>query len=115
MIDEKTSKMRTVVMQVMADSYLLTNGKKSYEEEFPGAKNVLGELSDEQALLLRMYLGQEFQRLGLDLKKEIEKNGEQMEVDVLSKYETTELAKRADQFILMTSILEQKKINAGAK
>lgn len=102
-------RMRKVVMQLIADYYLITNGKKSFSEEYPEKEDIYSEPNLDQLMLNRAYLEKKYQEKGMDLKTEIEKNGEQMNSDNLTNYEYEILIKKADEFLIMLGLLEERK------
>ena len=99
---------RLVILQNFAESHVVKHGNKSSEELFEKA-DIYGELSEEQARLLRAYLREELATYGLDLKDFVASKGEKYEPGKLSKVEVDLLIKKADDMILFLGTLEKRK------
>lgn len=98
---------RALAFQLMLETYLKLNNKKTIKEELNDTNFQYGVLTDEQLALLHFYLKDEFKALGLSLKDEIEKTGEEIVPGKLSKYEMNELIRRADQLVVTIDIVRQ--------
>lgn len=96
---------RIVILQNFAESFVAMHGAQSSEEIFEKA-DIYGEISEEQARLLRLYLKEELAGYGLDLKYYVTSRGEQYEPGKLSKAEIALLMKKADEMIVFLSTLK---------
>lgn len=102
---------RLVILQNFAETHVVKHGNESSEELFERA-DIYGELSEEQARLLRAYLREELATYGLDLKYYVTSRGETYEPGKLSKAEISLLMKKADDMILFLGTLEKRKMKA---
>lgn len=102
---------RLVILQNFAETHVVKHGNESSEELFERA-DIYGELSEEQARLLRAYLKDELATYGLDLKYYVTSRGETYEPGKLSKAEISLLMKKADDMILFLGTLEKRKMKA---
>ena len=102
---------RLVILQNFAETHVVKHGNESSEELFERA-DIYGELSEEQARLLRAYLKDELATYGLDLKYYVTSRGETYEPGKLSKAEISLLMKKADDMILFLGTLEKRKMQA---
>jgi hypothetical protein len=102
---------RIVILQNFAETFVALHGAQSSEEVFEKA-DVYGELNEEQARLLRLYLKEELAGYGLDLKYYVTSRGEQYEPGKLSKAEIALLMKKADEMIVFLSTLQERKNKA---
>lgn len=102
---------RLVILQNFAETHVIKHGNESSEELFERA-DIYGELSEEQARLLRAYLREELATYGLDLKYYVTSRGETYEPGKLSKAEISLLMKKADDMILFLGTLEKRKMKA---
>lgn len=102
---------RLVILQNFAETHVVKHGNESSEELFERA-DIYGELSEEQARLLRAYLRDELATYGLDLKYYVTSRGETYEPGKLSKAEIDLLMKKADDMILFLGTLEKRKMKA---
>ena len=102
---------RLVILQNFAETHVVKHGNESSEELFEKA-DIYGELSEEQARLLRAYLREELATYGLDLKYYVTSRGETYEPGKLSKAEISLLMKKADDMILFLGTLEKRKMKA---
>lgn len=99
---------RLFAYKVMAETFLLTKGNKKTKEIFPKKIDFkTAELVAGDIFVLHHYLLEEYKRVGLDLIKLIEATGEEVVPGRLSQFEIKELATRADQFLLMTSVMSE--------
>ena len=105
---ELLKKGRTLALKIIAESFLLSKGNKVTDRMFP--KNIdldSNELVAGDLFVLHHYLLEEYKRAGLDLNKMIEATGEQVVPGKLSQFEIKELAFRADEVIMMMSIVKK--------
>jgi len=98
---------RVLALKIMAETYLLSKGNKKTDEIFLRTPESVENLVTGDLVVLHAWLVEEYERLGLDLVKAIEANGEQVDPNKLSQYEINELIARADQ--MLTSMLVIKK------
>lgn len=99
---------RLVILQNFAETFVALHGAESSEELFEKA-DIYGEINEEQARLLRLYLKEELASYGLDLKYYVTSRGETYEPGKLSKAEIALLMKKADEMIVFLSTLKRRK------
>lgn len=99
---------RILALKVIAESYLVSKGNKKVDELFP-KKPITSEteLAGGDILVLHHWLVEQYRQVGLDLNKIIEATGEKVEPGKLSQFELKELLLRADELMLMFSILKK--------
>ena len=100
---------RCVVLQAIAESYLLRTTGKNFSEEYPELKEEYGVLNEQHALVLKQYLKDQYASRNLDLNECIMKSGEQCLDDKLTKYETESLIKDADLVLTTYVMVEERK------
>ena len=106
--NEKLKESRIFAYKVMAECFLLSKGNKKTQEIFPKKIDLKStELVAGDIFVLHHYLLEEYKRVGLDLIKLIEATGEEVVPGRLSQFEIKELANRADQLLLMISIINE--------
>ena len=97
---------RILAYKIMAETFLLTKGNKKTSEMFPKKIDLKStELVEGDIFVLHHYLLEEYKRVGLDLIKLIEAAGEEVVPGRLSQFEIKELANRADQLIVMMTVI----------
>jgi hypothetical protein len=67
---------RCILLQALAESYLLRKTGKHFYEEYPNVKEEYGLLVKEHVELLRSFLEEDFEARGLNLKDCLDKKGE---------------------------------------
>jgi hypothetical protein len=100
---------RCVVLQAIAEGYLLRTTGKHFSDEFPNVKEEYGVLVEEHLKLLKDYLSEQYTSRNLDLNECIEKSGEKVLDDKLTKYETESLIKDADLVLTTYAMVEERK------
>lgn len=99
---------RILALKIIAESFLLSKGNEVTDNMFPKSIDKdSNELVEGDLFVLHHYLLEQYKRVGLDLNKLIEFSGEQVVPGQLSKFEIKELACRADEVIVMTSIVKK--------
>lgn len=99
---------RLLAYKIIAETFLLTKGNKKTNEMFPKKIDLKStELVEGDIFVLHHYLLEEYKRVGLDLIKLIEAAGEEVVPGRLSQFEIKELATRADQLLVMMSIINE--------
>ena len=100
---------RMVILQGLAEAYLLKNGKGTFNEAYPNVEDNYGNLNDEQIKILRTILKEEYEARNLSLSDKIKESGEDPNSEEITKYEIRDLARFADMTIAtMSSIITRK-------
>ena len=100
---------RMVILQALAEAYLLKKGKGSFDKAYPDVEDSYGSLNEEQIKILRTVLKEEYEARGLSLSECISKAGEDPNSDKITQYEIADLARYADMTIAtMASIITRK-------
>ena len=108
---EKVFTERMVILQAMAESYLIRKKDKYFSDEYPNVTDKYGIINLEQEQLLREFLKEYFNNQGRNLEEEIKKAGEDLSASTnkLTKYEIDELTKIADyEIIFLSTIIKRK-------
>ena len=100
---------RCVVLQAIAEGFLLRTTGKHFEEEYPNVKEEYGVLTEQHIKVLKDYLKDNYESRNLDLNECIEKSGEEILKDKLTKYETEALVKDADLVLTTYVMVEERK------
>ena len=106
---EMIKKERLLMLQNFAETYLRANNMPPSKQLFKDSVDKYGELNDQQAAILHLYLEDSYKKMGFDLKKAIEDSGETYVEGKLSKYELDELIRRADEMIIFLGVLKLRK------
>lgn len=105
---------RLAILQNLAETFVAMHGAVSSEELFEKA-DIYGEINEEQARLLRMYIREELASYGLNLEYYVTSRGEVYEPGKLSKCEIALLMKKADELIVFLGTLKKRKDKASAE
>lgn len=100
---------RCVVLQAIAESYLLRTTGKHFNEEFPDVKESYGVILEQHSQLLKKFLKEEYASRNLDINECIEKSGEKVLENELTKYEIESLIKDADLVLITYAMVEERK------
>ena len=100
---------RCVLLQALAESYLLRNTGKHFYEVYPDVKEEYGVLLKEHVELLRKFLEEDFSTRQFDLYECIKKAGQTCSVDKLTDYESKVLIKIVDDILLTYCTVEERK------
>jgi len=105
---ELLKKGRILALKVFAESFLVKEGNTKTEELFEDRDiNEKTKLSGGEVYVLHHWLMDEYNAMGLDLKKIIEEKGEVTEENKLTNYEINELIRRADIMLLQLSVFKK--------
>ncbi len=100
---------RCVLLQALAESYLLRKTGKHFYEEYPDVKEEYGMLLDEHVKLLKGYLEEDFSARGLVLTDCVNKAGETLSPDKLTDYESKVLIRIVDDILFTYCTVEERK------
>lgn len=101
---------RCVVLQAIAEGYLLRTTGKHFYEEYPGVEEEYGVLYEQHIHLLKAYLIEQYASRGLNLNECIRKAGETVSLGAqLTQYETESLIKDADLVLTTYAMVEERK------
>ena len=100
---------RCVLLQALAESYLLRKTGKHFYEEYPNVKEEYGLLLDEHVKLLKKFLEEDFSARNLDLAACVEKAGETLSDDKLTNYESQILVRIVDDVLFTYCTVEERK------
>ena len=105
---KQISDVKLLALKIIAESFLLSKGNTKTPEMFPKKIDINSvELVEGEIFVLHHYLLESYSRVGLDLNKLIEATGEQVVPGRLSQLEIKELSSRADEVVLMMSVIKE--------
>lgn len=101
---------RLVILQALAENYLKKTTGKTFEEMYPEEKDEYGRLNHTQEKVLHDYLASIYKVYGQNLDEVLAEKGETLkDGEVLTDYEKGALMRLADeQLILSATIVERK-------
>lgn len=100
---------RCILLQALAESYLLRKTGKHFYEEYPTVKEEYGLLVKEHVELLRRFLEEDFEARGLNLKDCLDKKGEVITNDKLTDFESKILVRIVDDVLFTYCTVEERK------
>ena len=101
---------RLILLQAVAESYLLKTTGKHFYEEYPGVQEEYGVLLEQHVDLLKAHLADEFASMNLNLNECIEKSGEKpAPAGKLTQYEVNALIRTADIVLFTYCTVEERK------
>jgi hypothetical protein len=100
---------RCILLQALAESYLLRKTGKHFYEEYPNVKEEYGVLLEEHVKLLKKFLEEDFSARQLDLSLCVEKAGETMLDNKLTDYESKILVRIVDDVLFTYCTVEERK------
>jgi len=101
---------RLVILQAMAENYLKKTTGKTFEEMYPDEKDEYGKLNSNQEKVLHDYLAHVYEVYGQNLDDVLAKQGETLkDGEYLTDYEKGALMRLADEQLILTSTIVERK------